>query len=87
MTEIEIKKTDKIIFCFKVKWKFGLFFFLDPFNPLNLDWLSLKIASLYKRLMFEYIYLTLESKIEFMKMMIDGWFPFIELLGEEFGRW
>ena len=82
--EIEIKKTDKIIFCFKVKWKFGLFFFLDPFNPLSLDWLSLKIASLYKRLMFEYIYLTLESKIEFMKMMIDGWFPFIELLGEEF---
>ncbi len=84
--EIEIKKTDKIIFCFKVKWKFGLFFFLDPFNPLILDRLALKIASLYKHLMFEYIYFTLESKIEFMKMMIDGWFPFIELLGEEFNE-
>ncbi|MDD3627487.1 MAG: hypothetical protein PHV06_09225 [bacterium] len=82
--EIIIQPEDKIFFCFKENWKFGLFFYIDPFNILDLDWVSSRIAFLIRRMKLDYIYQTNETNVEFMKMMIDGWFPFVELIGEEF---
>ncbi|HDS09821.1 MAG TPA: hypothetical protein ENN73_06280 [Firmicutes bacterium] len=82
--EIAINPEDKLFFCFKENWKFGLFFYIDPFNILDFDWVSSRIAFLFRRMKLDNIYETNETNLEFMKMMIDGWFPFVELIGEEF---
>ena len=34
---IRIKDTDKVLYCFKVGWKFGLFFNLNREEPLNIE--------------------------------------------------
>jgi len=74
---------DKIIYCFKVGWKFGLFFDLDRRQPLALDDLYLKIGALYRYLRFQYVYNLIETKSHYEEMLKDGWFPFVSLLGSE----
>ncbi len=85
---IDLKESDNIIYCFKVGWKFGLYFDLERINPqshpLNLDALSHELGVLYRYLAFQYVYKILESKNQFEQLLEDGWFPFIELLGDEF---
>jgi hypothetical protein len=85
---IEIKPRDRIICCIKVWWKFGLYFDFgtahDPNTQLDHDQLSKTLGNLYRYLMFEHVYKTLEAKDRFERMQEDGWFPFVELLGSEF---
>ena len=40
------------------------------------------LAQLYRYLSFEEVYRTLESENCFQKMVADGWFPFVEILGK-----
>jgi hypothetical protein len=82
---IAIKETDKLIYCFKVGWKFGLFFDLYRDNhPLNLKETQLELGALYRYLCFQYVYDIIDSEPHFEALISDGWFPFIELLGSEF---
>lgn len=78
---IKIAGTDKVIYCFKVGWKFGLFFDLHRYNALDIDAMQLELGALYRYLSFQYIYDLLESKVHFDLMLKDGWFPFIEIIG------
>ena len=81
---IEIKKTDKIICCFKVGWKFALFFNLHVDNRrlLEVEKIQLVLGSIYRRLQFQYVYNAIEAEKQFEEMLNDGWFPFIEILGD-----
>lgn len=81
---IAIKDTDKVIFCFKVGWKFGLFFDLNREGPLNIPAMETELGSLYRYLSFQYVYDVLESGPHFDMLLRDGWFPFIEILVSEF---
>jgi len=83
---IKIEKTDKIIFCFKVGWKFGLYFDLDRRHYLEINKMWQELGSLYRYLQFDYIYKILESKTKFNEMINDGWFPFIEIIGEDYKK-
>ncbi|MGB3479219.1 MAG: hypothetical protein WBB67_08660 [bacterium] len=82
--EVKIIETDKIVYCFKVGWKFGLFFDLDRRQPLDLDDLYLRIGILYRYLRFQYVYNLIEKEPHYGEMVKDGWFPFVSLLGSEF---
>jgi hypothetical protein len=81
---INIKDTDKIIYCFKVGWKFGLFFDLNREDPLNIPAMEGELGALHRYLSFQYIYDVFESKPHFDMLLEDGWFPFIEILSLEF---
>lgn len=81
---IDIKATDKVIYCFKVGWKFGLFFDLHREEPLNIQAMEAELGALYRYLSFQYVYDILESKPHFELLLKDGWFPFIEILASEF---
>jgi len=82
--DINIKDTDKVIYCFKVGWKFGLFFDLHREQPLNIAAMETELGALYRYLSFQYVYDVLESKPQFELLLTDGWFPFIEILASEF---
>lgn len=83
---IHIKKTDKVICCFKVGWKFSLFFDLDREEPLNIESMETELGMIYRYLSFQYVYNTLESGLHFDQLLKDGWFPFIEIISSEFGE-
>lgn len=82
--DIEIAETDKVIYCFKVGWKFGLFFDLNRQNNLDVNEMYLALGGLYRYLLFQDVYKVLESKAQFDEMMKDGWFPFIEIVGDDY---
>jgi len=81
---INIKDTDKIIYCFKVGWKFGLFFDLDRRTQFSIPAMEAELGTLYRYLSFQYVFDVLESKPHFEMLLKDGWFPFIEILALEF---
>ncbi len=81
---INFKDTDKVIYCFKVGWKFGLFFDLHREQPLNIVAMEAELGALYRYLSFQYVYDILESQPQFELLLRDGWFPFIEILSSEF---
>ena len=81
---INIKSTDKVIYCFKVGWKFGLFFDLHREESLDIEAMQRELGALYRYLSFQYVYDVLESEPQFDLLLKDGWFPFIELIGMEF---
>jgi hypothetical protein len=79
---IKIVDTDKVIYCFKEGWKFGLFFDLN--RELDIDAMALTLGTLYRYLSFQYVYEVLEKETQFEEMLKDGWFPFIEIIGAEY---
>jgi hypothetical protein len=95
---IEIKDTDKIIYCFKVGWRFGLFFDFTPrlqpvsiVNPidvekLDIDKMEMSIGGLRRYLSFYHVYKVLESEVQFEEMKKDGWFPFVEIIAGEYKK-
>ena len=87
--EITPADTDKVVYCFKRGWKFGLVFDLRSFgeeNKLDFDKLTLLAGQLYRFLSFEEVYTFLEGKSATANLAELGWFPFIQILGGEFER-
>ena len=96
--DIEIKETDKVVYCFKVGWRFGLFFDLTPRSQpagavqpiaaekLDIEKMQLSIGELRRYLSFYHVYKVLESEAQFDEMMKDGWFPFVEILAGEYKK-
>ncbi|HNX10582.1 MAG TPA: hypothetical protein PKI61_00335 [bacterium] len=95
-SDIEIKDSDKVIYCFKVGWRFGLFFDLTQrlqpagitqpvaTEKLDIEKMYVSIGDLRRYLSFYHIYKALESKEQFDEMMKDGWFPFVEIIAGEY---
>ena len=52
----------------------------------NLARMQTQLGQLYRYLAFQYVYQSLELESLFEKMMADGWFPFVEILGNEYKR-
>lgn len=94
--DIEIKDTDKVIYCFKVGWRFGLFFDFtalshtisaeQPIPKLDIEEMQLSIGKLRRYLSFYHVYKVLESEAQFGEMMKDGWFPFVEIIAGEYKK-
>ena len=96
--EITITEMDKIIYCFKVGWRFGLYFDVIPrvqndnipdnikVEKLDIEKMMISIGALYRHLTFYDVYSTLQSKAQFEEMKKDGWFPFIEMLPDDYNN-
>ena len=79
-----LTKNDKVIFCFKVGWKFGLYFDLSSQRDLDINQMSMEMGALYRYLCFQEVYKQLETDDQFEDMKRDGWFPYIEIVGSEY---
>ncbi|HUT22417.1 MAG TPA: hypothetical protein VMX18_03365 [Candidatus Bipolaricaulota bacterium] len=85
--DISIVSNDSVIYCFKVGWRFGLFFDFTAVDfhtgdhqQLDMEKMELSIGGLYRYLSFYHVYKTLEAGAQFADMRKDGWFPFIEII-------
>lgn len=84
LTGIELRSRDGIFFCFKIGWKFALFFDLADDRDLDIDAAERSLGNLYRQLSFEGVYAALGNRAVFDKILQAGWFPFIEIIGYEF---
>ena len=50
----------------------------------NIVKMQTQLGKLYRYLAFQYVYQSLESEPLLEKMVADGWFPFVEILGNEY---
>lgn len=76
--------------------RFGLYFDVGPrewskleyidnkASALDIDSMQLTVGGLYRRLLFDNLYKSLEAKPIFDKLVKNGWFPFIEIMGGEY---
>lgn len=76
---IEIQRTDRIMFCIKVGWKFGLYF--DFTKNIDEGTLAKELGRNFRYLLFNNEYAIIANKPLFNRLIGDGWFPFIQLLG------
>lgn len=83
---IKVEESDKVICCFKVGWKFMLYFDLNRETALDIERMYFELGDLYKYLSFQYVYDIIEAGGEFRQFTEDGWFPFIEMIGQEIKR-
>ena len=74
--------SDKVVACFKIGWKFGLFFDLTPNSQLDVEQMELDIGLLHKGLRFQYLYEILSDPKTLERLISAGWFPFIEIISE-----
>lgn len=94
--DITVLPTDKVIYCFKVGWRFGLFFDSSyhaalpssaPANAsqeLSIEQMQQDIGTLLRYLSFYHVYKVFESDEQYEAMLNDGWFPFLELLPADY---
>lgn len=76
--------TDKVFICFKVGWKFGMFFDLADNRELDIDRMERDLGVLYRRLRYQALYEALADQTTVDRMTKAGWFPFIEVIGGDF---
>ena len=76
--------SDKVFVCFKVGWKFGMFFDLADNRELDVDRMELDLGTLYRRLRYQALYEALAEQTTVDRMTKAGWFPFIEVMGGDF---
>ncbi|NQW17051.1 MAG: hypothetical protein HQ478_06140 [Chloroflexi bacterium] len=95
--DLLISSTDSIVYCFRVRWRFGLFFDLSPsikvgsgtdsesnMNQLDIDGMEVKLGDLWRFLQFYQLYKGVQAKPQFEVMMRNGWFPFVQLLPDQY---
>lgn len=83
---LEVKPDDGVIVCFKVGWKFALFFDLATDRHLDSGGVERSLGRLYRLLSFQDLYEALSDQKLFDQLVESGWFPFVEISGGEFQK-
>lgn len=73
--------SDKVFICFKVDWKFGMFFDLGDNRELDIDRMESDLGMLYRRLRYQGLYEALADQVTVDRITKAGWFPFVEIIG------
>lgn len=80
--DLDLKDGDKLIWLFRINWGFGLYF--DFSGQMKADDLWEELGLCYKKLKFNSMYLFLSNQDDFDALMNRGWFPFVQIIGNQF---
>ena len=80
--DLDVKDGDKIVWLFRINWEFGLYF--DFSKQMKVDHLWQELGLCYKKLKFNSMYLFLSNQDNFGALMNRGWFPFLQIIGNQF---
>jgi hypothetical protein len=82
----EIGPADRVLYLFREGWRFGLFFDVSADGIPSAEGLARELARLYRNMKFRHLY-DLQGDIAlFETLAVAGWFPFVEIIGDEFKR-
>lgn len=81
---VTIGVKDRIVCLFREGWRFGLFFDFNPDGKLVIEDAKRDLAVLYRRLRYADLYAAFENQQVFPALVQAGWFPFLELMKDEF---
>ena len=80
--DLNLKDGDKIVWLFRIDWGFGLYF--DFSGQMKVDYLWQELGLCYRKLKFNSMYLFLSNQDNFDALMNRGWFPFVQIIGNQF---
>lgn len=78
--QIQIQSDDRLVLCFKTRWKFGFYYNFQR-DTSNYQY---ELGHSYKSLLYKDNFTIIEHDPLYNQMREDGWFPFIQILGEKF---
>lgn len=82
--DLDIRDGDKLVWLFREKWAFGLYF--DFSGEMRTEELWKELGHCYKAVKYHTLYSLLSREVEFNRLLDRGWFPFVQILGHEFNR-
>ncbi|MDP3906755.1 hypothetical protein [Novosphingobium sp.] len=81
---VKVGLKDRVVCLFREGWRFGLFFDFNPDGELAIEDAKRDLAALYRRLRYADLYAAFENRQAFPALIQAGWFPFLELMKDEF---
>lgn len=82
---VDIGEKDRILCLFREGWRFGLYFDFNPDEKLDIDLATKSLGDLYRRMKYASLYAAVADTPNFSALVSLGWFPFLELMGAEYG--
>jgi hypothetical protein len=81
---VNLEPTDKVLCLFQQGWRFGLAFDFNPGGQLDIEAFTSALGKLYRELRYRHLYESLSNPELFSRLVLAGWFPFVEIIGTEF---
>ena len=81
---LDVKDGDKFLWLFRDGWSFGLYF--DFSGEMKVDDLWGELGTCYRKIKYYSLYSFLSAENNFDRLLARGWFPFVQILGDEFDR-
>ena len=82
--DLDVRDGDKFLWLFRRGWSFGLYF--DFSGEMKTVDLWKELGRCYRKLEFHSLYLSLSVQENFDILIDRGWFPFVQILGNEFDK-
>lgn len=84
VTNIKIENDDQVIWLFREGLKFCLYF--DFSRSIPSEARKIDMGYYFRKTLFAKLYEFTSQSINFDKLLVDGWFPFIRLIGPRFDK-
>lgn len=81
---VNFGSTDKILCLFRVDWRFGFAFDMNPEGKLDLEGFTKVLGTIYRELRYKHLYDALDEPAVLNRLLSEGWFPFTEIITAEF---
>jgi hypothetical protein len=81
---ITFGETYKVLCLFRQDWRFGFAFDMNPDGKLDIEGFTTELGALYRRLRYKHLYDAISDPTIFERLLISGWFPFVEIITSEF---
>lgn len=81
---VEFADDDKVFCLFRLDWRFGFAFDVNPKGQFDRDGFSSTLGSLYRVMRYRHLYDAMQDSSTFSRLVGAGWFPFAELIATEF---
>jgi hypothetical protein len=81
---VELTDGDKVVCIFRVDWRFGMFFDFNPDSNLDREGFVSALGRLYREMRYWHLYSAITTPQTFENLLKSGWFPFAEIITEEF---
>lgn len=81
---VDFGKQDQVLCLMRKAWGFALAFDMNPSADLDMEAFGRELGRLYRQLSFRHLYEVVGNPESLDRLMAQGWFPFVEILHQEF---